>query len=237
MKIRSRIYISLLSFLLIGAPIQATPTSLSTYSSNKVVLPILSLFRSALRKIIKAIDLRIQRLQNKTIWLQNAQKKLENTLSKLRLDEISDWTERQRDLYRDYYEELMKVKAIISYYQRIKEITTQQTVLVQQYEKAWRLFQSDPHFSVAELDYMHRVYEGILGASIANIDQIFMVLESFATEMTDAKRLEIINAAADQVEKNYKDLLLFNQQNRVLSLQRAKTQKEVYSTKELYGLP
>ncbi|ULT38459.1 hypothetical protein KRR40_25440 [Niabella defluvii] len=79
--------------------------------------------KAAVKKVIKAIDLQIQRLQNKTIWLQNAQKTLENTLSKLKLDEISDWTEKQKEQYRKYYEELAKVKAIISYYQRIRDIT------------------------------------------------------------------------------------------------------------------
>ena len=31
-------------------------------------------------RVIRAIDLQVQRMQNKTIWLQNAQKKMENIL-------------------------------------------------------------------------------------------------------------------------------------------------------------
>ncbi len=42
-------------------------------------------------RVIRAIDLEVQRMQNQTIWLQNAQKALENQLSKLKLTEISDW--------------------------------------------------------------------------------------------------------------------------------------------------
>jgi hypothetical protein len=44
--------------------------------------------KQAIIKVIKALDLQVQRLQNKTIWLQNAQKTLENTMSKLQLNEI-----------------------------------------------------------------------------------------------------------------------------------------------------
>lgn len=66
------------------------------------VLPILEIVKAVTKKVIKAIDLRIQRLQNKTIWLQNAQKQVENVLSKLKLDEISDWTQKQKDLYKGY---------------------------------------------------------------------------------------------------------------------------------------
>src|SRR5688500_16112850 len=79
-----------------------------------------------IKKVIRAIDLKIQRWQNETIWLQNAQKTIENAMSKLRLDEISDWVERQRKLYDDYFEELWKVKTVITYYHRVKDIIDKQ---------------------------------------------------------------------------------------------------------------
>jgi len=201
------------------------------------VLPILEIVKAVTKKVIKAIDLRIQRLQNKTIWLQNAQKQVENLLSKLKLDEISDWTQKQKDLYKGYYEELAKVKSIITYYQRIREITKKQTQLVQEYERAWNLLKQDTHFKDSEIQYMERVYTGILEESVKNIDQIFLILDSFATQMSDLKRLEIINKAADQIDGNYDDLTMFNQQNILLSLQRAKTEADVKQVKQFYGIP
>lgn len=207
-------------------------------SADKVaVIPILEIVKTVVKKVIKAIDLRIQRLQNKTIWLQNAQKKIENTLSKVKLDEISKWTQKQWDLYKDYYQELAKVKSVIVYYQRIKDITRTQTKLVQEYERAWGLLRQDSHFSDSELDYMDKVYNGILEGSLKNMDQIFLILDSFTTQMSDLKRLEIINAAADQIDANFNDLSQFNRQNILLSLQRAKTEREINAVKEFYGLP
>lgn len=197
--------------------------------------PIFGAIKAAVKAAIKAIDLKIQRLQNKTIGLQNAQKEIENTLSKLKLNEISDWAQRQRDLYKQYYEELMKVKSVISYYERIKEITAKQVKLLNEYQSAWSLFQQDTHFNDEELDYMQKVYSGILGESLSNMDQILLILESFSTQMSDAKRLEIINEAADRIDTNYDDLMRFNRQNILLSLQRAKTKKDVDWVKRFYG--
>jgi hypothetical protein len=212
--------------------------STSAKPAEKVaVLPILEIVKAVTKKVIKAIDLRIQRLQNKTIWLQNAQKQVENVFSKLKLDEISDWTQKQKDLYKGYYEELAKVKSIITYYQRIKEITRKQTQLVQEYERVWNLFKQDTHFKDSEIRYMESVYTGILEESVKNIDQIFLILDSFATQMSDLKRLEIINKAADQIDGNYDDLTMFNQQNILLSLQRAKTEADVNQVKQFYGIP
>jgi hypothetical protein len=229
MKAKNKLITCLLCLFLLSTP--ARP------AERVAALPILEIVKAVTKKVIKAIDLRIQKLQNKTIWLQNAQKQIENALSKLKLDEISDWTKKQRDLYKDYYQELSKVKSIITYYQRIKEITHKQTRLIQEYERAWNLFRQDTHFTAAELDYMQRVYEGILEQSMENMDQIFLVLDSFATQMSDLKRLEIINAAADQIDANYDDLTLFNRQNVLLSLQRVKTSNDVNKVKEFYGIP
>ncbi len=227
MKIKTAAF--LMCFFLVSMP--ARP------AEKTAALPILEIVKAVTKKVIKAIDLGIQRLQNKTIWLQNAQKQIENTLSKLKLNEISDWTKKQRDLYKDYYEELQKVKSIIIYYQRIKEISAKQTRLIDEYEKAWNLFKRDEHFKVSELEYMEKVYDGILGESMKNIDQILLIIESFTTQMSDLKRLEIINAAADQIDSNYNDLRLFNQQNVLLSLQRAKTDADVNKVKQFYGIP
>jgi hypothetical protein len=227
MKTKKKIMICLLCLLLVGTP--ARPAEAA------VVFPI-AVIKEAIKAVIKAIDLKIQKLQNKTIWLQNAQKKIENILSKLKLKEISDWTQKQKDLYKNYYEELMKVKSIITYYQRIKDITQKQVRLVDEYERAWSLFQKDDHFNADELVYMQKVYSGILEESMKNIDQIFLILNSFATQMSDAKRLEIINAAADQIDSNYDDLTLFNRQNLLLSLQRAKTKRDVDAVRKFYGI-
>lgn len=197
---------------------------------------IYDIIKAAVVKAIKAADLKIQRQQNKIIWLQNAQKTLENTMSKLKLKEISDWVEKQRTLYKEYYDDLAKVKTLITYYQRIRDITDKQLKLLDEYKKAWYLFQQDAHFSKEELEYMAKVYAGILEECAKNIDQIFLVVKSLATTMSDAERLRIINAAADQADINYNDLLQFNRQNKLLSLQRSKDKHETELTKKLYGL-
>lgn len=197
---------------------------------------IAKIIKEGIKKVIKAVDLQVQRLQNKTIWLQNAQKTLENSLSKLKLDDIGDWVERQKNLYKDYYEELAKVKTIIAYYQRIKDITQKQVRLVDEYKRAWNLFQKDKNFNAGELAYMARVYGGILEQSADNMEQIYLVINSFKTQMTDAKRLELINAASNKVDNNYYDLTRFNQQNIGLSMQRARAKNDVDMVRKLYGL-
>lgn len=210
--------------------------ALSFSIKTEAQIPIAQIIKEGIKKVIVAVDLKIQRLQNKTIWLQNAQKAIENTMSKLKLDQISAWVEKQRKLYAEYFDELSKVKEAIATYHRVKEIIEKQTALVNEYKSAWALFKQDDNFTPEELNYMGNVYTGILNESIKNLDQVYLVINAFATQMTDAKRIEIIDHAADAVDDNLADLRQFNDQNKMLSFQRAAERGDVEVVKKLYGL-
>lgn len=188
------------------------------------------------KKVIRAIDLKVQRMQNQTIWLQNTQKTIENELSKFRLNEISDWTEKQRSLYDEYYQELWKVKSTIAYYKRIKDLTLKQVAMVGEYQRAWRLFQSDKHFRPEEIIEMQRVYLGILDASARNLEQIMLVVNPGKTQMTDQQRLEAINQAGDRLDESFGDLKQYNNQNMILSLHRGKDLNDIQTIKNYYGI-
>jgi hypothetical protein len=217
-------------------PLSAMTLFIALPKEANAQIAIAEVIKAAITKVIKAIDLQIQRLQNQTIWLQNAQKTLENTLSKTKLGEISDWTQQQKDLFGKYYKELQEIKSAIALYERIKEMTEKQAALVSSYHRAWGLLQQDKHFSAEELSYMAKVYKGILEESVKNVDELLLVVSSFKTQMADEKRLEMINASANRIDTNYSDLQQFNAQNALLSLQRAKDQNEVITLKKYYGI-
>lgn len=224
MKWKKTVAIVLLTLLTMATPIQQAHAG------------IYEIIKAAVVKAIKAADLAIQRQQNKVIWLQNAQKVLENALSKLKLDEIADWTDKQRQQYSQYFDELHKVKMLISYYQRIKDITRTQMALVKEYGRVWGLISADKTFSAKEIEYMGKVYTGILQETVKNIDQLNLVVNSFKTQMSDAKRLEIIGEVAEKVDENYADLKAFNAENGLLRLQRTQSAAEISAIKKLYGL-
>ena len=192
--------------------------------------------KAAVKKAIKAADLAIQRQQNKVIWLQNAQKAIENTMAKLKLTEITDWTQKQKDLYQKYFDELSKVKLLITYYQRLRDIAQRQIYLVSEYKRAWAMIKRDTHFTPEEILYMAEVYSGILEETVKNVDQLALVVNSFSLQMSDAKRLEIIGQVDDRVTENFSDLRRFNTENSLLSLKRAKSKQEIDMVKKMYGL-
>lgn len=198
--------------------------------------PITLIIQQGITRVIQAVDLKIQRLQNKTIWLQNAQKVVENAMTGLKLDEITGWVEKQRLLYQDYFDELQKVKLVISYYHEVKEVTQLQLALVALYHRSFDAIKSDGHFTSGEIAYMGQVYSGIIEESLRNLEGLDLVINSFTTQMTDAKRLEIIGGVRKAIQENYDDLKSFSTQNVQLSLARAKDQNDLQEIKNLYGL-
>lgn len=195
-----------------------------------------SVISSTVGKVIRAIDLEVQRMQNQTIWLQNAQKALENQLSQLKLSEISDWSQKQKNLFSQYYTELWNIKTAIAYYSRISELTQKQVALVNSYNQAWALLKNDKHFNVSEITYMEKVYSGILQASVNDLDQLLNIVHANKTQMPDASRMEIINKTADHMDSNYNDLQKFNSENELLSISRASDENEVLTLKQYYGI-
>lgn len=192
--------------------------------------------KEALKKVIKAIDIKVQQLQNKTIALQNTQKQIENTLSKTKLKEISDWAKKQKELYKNYYEELLKVKNTITLFQKVRHIIQRQEQLVEEYSNAFALFKQDSHFSPQEIRYMSGVYSGILEESLRNVHELTLVINSFSTQMSDGKRLELIDKIAVKIEGNLSTLRRFNRQNIGLSLQRSINEADIQHVKMLYGI-
>ncbi|WP_214071883.1 conjugal transfer protein TraI [Mucilaginibacter sp. dw_454] len=187
-------------------------------------------------KVIRAIDLEVQKAQNKTIWLQNAQKTIENQLNQMKLSQIAGVNQQQQTLFSNYYQELFKVKDIINDYEQVRNITLEQEALVKEYQSAWSLTQQDKHFSVSELQYISTVYTGILKTSVNNLDQLMTLIKSFQTQMSDGKRMDLINKTSKNVDQNYNDLKQFNNENIMLSLQRANDENDIQATKNLYGI-
>ena len=56
----------------------AVVPSVQTQAQTQIVTTVV-------KKVLMAIDLEVQRMQNKTIWLQNAQRELENVLSQTKV--------------------------------------------------------------------------------------------------------------------------------------------------------
>lgn len=189
-------------------------------------IPIAEIIRQGVKKIIVAVDLKIQRMQNETIWLQQAQQKLENVLTENQLAEIASWSQKQQELYGNYYESLWKVKSMISQFQKVKAISASQGELLRGYQKSWDLIVEGDLFRPQEMILLEQRYGEILRQSARNIQELILVLKSYSLQLSDGERLEQIMDLEQRMNKNFRSLIQLNLQVESLHAQRSLWAKE-----------
>ncbi|MDN3548971.1 conjugal transfer protein TraI [Mucilaginibacter aquaedulcis] len=199
-------------------------------------IPGTGLVSGAIKKVIMAVDLKVQQLQNQTIALQNAGQRLENNLHLSGLDDISGWLNREKELYAGYYRELSEVRPLIADYEEVKTIITRQEQLVAEYRRASGMFSRDRHFSQAELRYMETIYQGILQESLRDLDQVLTAVSAYSTQMNDAERLQRIRETSQAMQVSLDHLRQFNRQTAALSLRRAKDVQDRQQVKQFYSI-
>jgi len=197
---------------------------------------ILDIIDDAIKAALEEADLHLQRLKAETLWLQNTQKAVENSMAGELLDDITGWVRQQDELYHGYYNELWQVKSVLTGYSRVKSLIDRQAQLVKEYQQATAAIRADPHLSAAEVEHMLDVYKGILDASVRNTGRLATAVTGYATQMDDAGRLQTIDETDATIDFDYAALRRLTQEHRLLSLQRAKDQADVQTIRALYGI-
>ena len=200
------------------------------------VLDIISIINTAVKKVIVAADLVVERLQTQTIILQNAERGIENNMDAEELTDIAGWVQQQKNLFAEYYQELWQVKNALSKYEQVKTMISRQAQIISGSNQAYGILGQDKHFSAAEVSHMNAVLSGIVNQSMQNIKSLTMVVTALVTQMNDAGRLRIIDVTGSDIDRNYRDLAQFSQESYLLSMQRAKDENDVAATKALYGI-
>jgi hypothetical protein len=200
------------------------------------VLDIIGIINAAVKKVIVATDLEVERMQTETIGAQNMEKVNEIDMEQGELAGIASWVEQQRALFAAYYQELREVKNVIAAYEEVKEMIDKQARIISGYQQVYAALRQDKHFSVDEVSHAYAVLAGIASQSAQNIKRLTLVVTSLVTQMSDAARLRLIDETGTDIDRDYSDLVQFSQQNMLLSLQRAKDANDIAVTRALYGL-
>lgn len=140
------------------------------------------------------------------------------------------------ELHKMFLDGLMEVNPSIKNYKRVADIINYQLLLVKEYKAAFKNFKEGGYFNPDEIEYMARVYGRLFDASVKNLDDLFTVITANRLRMSDEERLSAINKIYLDMEDKLTFLRYFNNSNAILSLQRAKEQREVDNMKRYEGI-
>lgn len=200
-------------------------------------LTVAAVIQAGIKKVIRAMDLRIQRQQITALGMQQAQKAQENTMVETQLAEISHWIDQQRRLYQQYYQELWQVKSALRSAGTVRHILKQEGQLVSAYQHYWKRLRPSAQFSIEERDYLADLYGGILRDNRRHMAALAAVIQDFRIRMPDGARLEIIRRIARRVATDLDDLQRLNRENEELARQRFQQKNSLRVLGTLYGVP
>ena len=148
---------------------------------------------------------------------------------------VKDIAEGNFSLHEVFLDGLLVVSPEVKKYRRVADILRDQKLIVSEYRSALGAFRSADVFNLGELDYLGKVYEGLLKASLQNLEDLAMVITSSKLRMNDEERLAAIDRIFADTSDKLTFLRSFNQSATLLVHQKKKEKREIESLKAYYG--
>jgi hypothetical protein len=139
-------------------------------------------------------------------------------------------------LHQLFLDGLWEINPSIKKYKRIPEIIAMQISLVKEYKDAFKRFRQDKNFNLDEINYLGAVYKNLFDASMKNLDELFLLVTAKKLRMSDDERITGIDRVFNEMQDKLAFLRQFNNQTKVLALQRLREKKDVLTIEQLYNL-
>ena len=138
-------------------------------------------------------------------------------------------------IHQAFLDGLMAVNPSVRNYKRIPFIIEYQKLLMQEYRRAWSRFKNDPNLTIDEIFYIESVYRFVIQASVRNLDDLAMIITATKLRMSDDERMRAIDNIFYDMENRMVFLRGFNNDTRLLAIQRAFANNDQQTVKKLYG--
>lgn len=147
---------------------------------------------------------------------------------------IKDIAEGNYSLHQVFLDGLFAVNPSVAKYKRIPDIIRYQSLLIEEYKRAFNRFKNDSNLTPDEVKYLERVYSYLVKQSLRNLEELTMIVTANKLRMSDDERIQSIDRIYFDIENKLSFLRYFNSSTQVLVAQRAKENSEVDAVKKLY---
>jgi hypothetical protein len=149
---------------------------------------------------------------------------------------VKDLSQGNFTMHKTFLDGLMEVSPAVKKYKRIADIFKYQLRITKEYKAAYNQFRDDKQFTVAEIEYVGKVYSNLFNETLKSLEELAMVITSGKLRMSDHERLQAIDKIYEAVVDQYSFLNEFNNNTAILSLQRKSEQTELKMSRIINGL-
>ncbi|EHQ27011.1 hypothetical protein [Mucilaginibacter paludis] len=149
---------------------------------------------------------------------------------------VKDLSQGNFNLHKTFLDGLLLVSPTVRKYKKTALIISSQIALVKEYKTAYSRFRSDGNFAGSELDYMGKVYAGLLKRTAENLDELIMVTTAGQLRMSDDERIKAIDRIYDDMQDKLTFLYQFDNSTRILGVNRARQKNDNTTLRNIYGI-
>lgn len=149
---------------------------------------------------------------------------------------VKDLSKGSFDLHKGFLDGLMAVSPAVRKYKGVKDVMDDQLSIVKEYKSAYNRSRKDGNFNDDELSYMGKVYDNLIEKSLADLDELAMVMTDSRLRMTDDERITAIDRIRGRMNDKLMFLRHFNNGITVMSVQRSKERNDAAAMRRVYGV-
>lgn len=139
-------------------------------------------------------------------------------------------------LHQVFLDGLYMVSPEVRKYQRIPDIIQYQVDILNEYKSAFRQFKSSGAFSERNIEYLGAVYNNFFQRSLANLEELTLIITSQRLRMSDEERLTAIDRIYREMKEKRQFLRQFNEETKLLYLQKKNEKTEIEGLRSLYRI-
>ena len=148
-------------------------------------------------------------------------------------DAIRNISQGNFSLHQTFLNQLLAVSPAIRKYSRIADIISYQQKIIKEYKAAFNFLKGTGSFNPAEISYMEKVYKNLFQSSLKNLDALLIIVTSGKLRMDDEERLQAIDTLFSEMQDKLLFLRSFNNEAKLLAMQRMKDQTDVDLSRKL----
>lgn len=134
-----------------------------------------------------------------------------------------------------YFDSRKAVSPTVARYQKLQTCAKLQEAILLEYKRGQKDFSGAKYLSVKEKDYIKKVYSNLLDKCSKSMDELNMVATSNKLEMSDDERIKNIDRIYDGFRDKFAFVQSFNNDTRILNLQRQRESGQTATLQSLYG--
>lgn len=212
-----------INYLKISEYVEIKKDNIISTKIEMIPQAILAVIKKGVKKVIRAMDLVMQRLQKYFLHIQNVLEKAKNLMAESKLGEITEWVQKKKELFDKYYDDLWRIKNIIDNIKSIKTSIASQAKLIDKYKLVLTRVLTRDLFNDDEKKMIQDVYTTMLAENINHITSMTNLITNYKIQMDDGDRLELITEYSRKINSVASDFNGFT--TKILKLAMARDQE------------